>query len=337
MTLARADLLGVGLLVALLLALALGAQSRRLERLRRALGRGAERMLPPAPGRGAARLACTLLASGALALAAAGPSPRTPDEPAPPAPIDAMVVVDVSLSMTAADVGPSRLERARTAIAEIADALPQARIGLVVFADWPYTLLPPTDDLDVVRWFARALEAEAVPARHQGTTLALAIAEAQRALDARPLAESRRAVIILSDGDAHDGAEAAVDAARTAAAAGITVWTGGLGTVRGAELGSAVEPVVDLRGARVASSLDEDLLRTVASAGGGRFEDVSTMGRAGELAAALGATASEAPPPPDPVLWLTLLALPLLLWDGALDRGRGLPRRRPHRAAASDR
>jgi Ca-activated chloride channel family protein len=233
--------------------------------------------------------------------------------------------------MTADDVEPTRLVRARQVVEEIADALPSARISLVVFADWPYALVPLTDDLDVVRWFARSLTADAVPERHQGTSLALAIDAARGALDARPRDGARRAVLVLSDGPGHDGRDAAIAAAVAASGAGVSVWTGGLGTARGAELGTVADPILDARGAPVVASLDADILRAVADAGGGRYENVADEGRGASLAAGLSEAVTSTPAALartlDAALWLTLLALPLLLWEGALDGGRGFPRR----------
>ena len=331
MTLVRSDLLWAGALAATLLVLALAVQSRRLARLRRALGVAAARLIPVERGRLGTRLACLLVAAGAVGLAAAGPRPSTPAAAEPPAPLDLAVAVDLSLSMTAGDVEPSRLVRAQQVVEEIADALPSARISLVVFADWPYALVPLTDDLEVVRWFARSLTADAVPERHRGTSLSLAIDAGRGALDARPRDGARRAVLILSDGAGHDGRDAAIAAATAASEAGVSVWTGGLGTARGAELGTVTDPILDARGVPVVASLDADILRAIADAGGGRYGNVADEGRGTSLAAGLSEAVASAPAAPtrtlDAALWLTLLALPLLLWEGALDGGRGLPRR----------
>jgi Ca-activated chloride channel family protein len=333
MTFARADLLWVGPLVAAALALALGVQSRRLARLRSALGDvAARRLVPVEPGRMTARLASLLLAAFALGLAISGPVPVDPEPPEAPAPLDLAIAVDLSRSMTADDVAPSRLARARDVVVELTEALPSARIALVVFAEWPYSLVPLTDDAEVVRYFARSLRAEVVSDRHQGTSLASALAVARAALDARPRAGARRAILVLSDGGSHEGRAAVLEAAELASESGVGVWAGGLGTARGAELGTVVAPVLDARGAPVVAALEEDLLRAVATAGGGRYEDVADEGGVGALAASLGesagSSATTTPRDLDAALWLTLLALPLLLWEGALDGGRGLLRLR---------
>ncbi|HSH76793.1 MAG TPA: VWA domain-containing protein, partial [Longimicrobiales bacterium] len=194
-------------LVAALLTIALLAQRRRLQRLARSYTDEATRRLVPLdPGRfPTIRMACLLLASLAIGLAAAGPAPVAREPAEPPAPLDLAIAVDVSLSMTAPDVEPTRLGRAREIGAAVSEAIPSARVTLVVFADWPYTLVPPTDDPAVVQHFARSLAPDVVLERDQGTSLAGALLTARRALDARPRSRARRVVLVLSDGGAHDG------------------------------------------------------------------------------------------------------------------------------------
>jgi Ca-activated chloride channel family protein len=331
-TLARPDLLALAGVAAILLSLAIAAQWWRLERLQRLLGEtAAERLLPGGAGRfPAARLGAAVLAAAALGLAAAEPRGEAPEPLPPAAPLDLAVAVDVSLSMGAADAGQSRILRAQEVVAALADAFPEARLVLVVFADWPYTLVPPTDDPDVVRWFAGALQADLVVGRDQGTTLAAAIDHAREALASRPREGARRVVLLVSDGGAHDESDTVVEAARAAASEGVEVWTAGLGTTRGVELETATGPVLDPSGAPVLARLDERLLADVAQEGGGAYEDVSgerglrvLVERLQEAEAALPADGRE---PPDATLLLAMLGLGLILLEGALDGRRGVRR-----------
>jgi Ca-activated chloride channel family protein len=330
-TFARAELLWVGPLAAAVLAFALRVQALRLARVARALGgAAARRLLPVEPVRHAFRLVCLIVAALALGLAVAGPRFAASLPPPPPAPLDIAIAVDLSLSMTATDVAPSRLARARDVVVELTEALPGARISLVVFAHAPYVLVPPTDDHGVVRWFARGLAAEAVPDRLRGTSLSEALLLARRALDSRTREGARRAIVVVTDGGAHEGRDAVLAAAGAAAAGGVTILAAGVGTLRGAELGTPTEPLLDAQGARVLSVLDQDLLRALAAQGGGRYEDVSEAAGVRALVLALAASRPGPRPPgplQDPAFWFALLALPLVLWEGALDAGRGLPRR----------
>ncbi|MGE0160225.1 MAG: VWA domain-containing protein [Gemmatimonadales bacterium] len=330
MTLTRPDLLALAPLGALLAGLAVLLQWWRLRRLQRLLGGVASgRLLPRnALGLPVGRLACVAVAAVALGLAAAEPR-RTPAEPPPPAaPLDLAIAVDVSLSMAAADATPTRILRAQEVVARLADALPAARLVLVVFADWPYTLVPPTDDPGVVRYFAGALQADLVVERDQGTSLAAAIEHARAALAARPRDGARRVVLLVSDGGGHDGSAGVLESARAAAREGVEVWTAGLGSSRGTELETATGPVLDAGGAPVLVRLDERLLAEIAAAGGGTYEDVGSERGLGSLVAGLQRTDTGplelGREPADAAAWLAWLALAAILLEGALDGRRGL-------------
>ncbi len=329
MTLQRPELLLLGPAAALLLTLAITAQWRRRARLGRAYGRLAQlRLLPralqPFP---ALRTLCLIGASFSLAVAAAGPRPAQPEPPPPPQPLDLAVAVDVSRSMGTPDVAGPRVERAREVVDQIAEALPSARIVLILFADWPYTLVPPTDDPAVVRYFAHSLSADLVLDRDQGTSLTAVLAHASTSLQQRARPQARRAVLVLSDGGAHDPLNQILESASALAGEGTSVWTAGLGTPDGEAVPSPSGPLLDPTGRAVLSRLEEDVLRELASAGGGEYHDVSNDRGLGALLAAFGSAADDAdgggPAPLDAAFWLTLAALPALLLEGTIDAGRG--------------
>jgi Ca-activated chloride channel family protein len=275
-----------------------------------------------------------LLTVAALVLGVAVAGPRTPDpqppEPAPP--LDIAVAVDVSRSMGATDVEASRIERARLVVDRLAEGLPSARIVLVLFADWPYTLVPPTDDPALVRYFARSLSADLVLDRDQGTSLSAALAHARAALDERSRPGARRAIVVLSDGGAHEDETQVLQAAATASEGGVTVYTAGIGTRAGGPVVTEAGPLVDGAGRPVLASLDDGLLRAVARDGGGSYQDVSDDGGLRAFLAEVG-TPEDAPlgeggGPLDTSFLLTLLAVPLLLWEAGLDAGRRVGWRR---------
>jgi len=239
--------------------------------------------------------------------------------------------------MSAADVEPTRIERARDVVARVAESLPSARIVLVLFADWPYTLVPPTDDPAVVRYFARSLNADLVLDRDQGTSFSTAFTHARAALDARSRPGARRAILVLSDGGAHEDMADMLDAAASASTDDVPIWTGGLGTRAGAELTTETGPLVDAGGRTVVATLDDDLLREVARAGGGEYHDVSSERGLRALLSGLGELEEPGGTdggPLDISLFLTLLAVPLLLWEGGLDAGRTVLPQRERRTAA---
>jgi Ca-activated chloride channel family protein len=229
--------------------------------------------------------------------------------------------------MGSADAEPSRVARARQVVSQLSQALPAARILLVVFADWPYTLVPPTDDPAVVQYFAEALREDLVLDRDQGTALSAAIDHATAALTARPQAGARRVLVLVSDGVTQDDPDAVVASARAAHEAGVEVWTAGLGSVRGTELETETGPVLDASGTPVLTRLEETLLTDVAAAGGGTYAQVSEDRGLRALVARLEDTrpmpAGERPTTPDAELLLALLALATMLGEGALDGARG--------------
>ena len=333
MTFQRPDLLLLGPAAALLVSLALTLQWRRMSNLGRAYGEVARlRLVPRRLQRfPTVRMLCLLAACFALGTAAAGPRPPSPEPPQPPQPLDLAVAVDVSRSMAAEDVGASRIERARVVVSRLAEDVPSARIVLVLFADWPYTLVPPTDDPDVVRYFAHSLTADLVLDRDQGTSFTTAVAHARATLDARPRPEARRAVLVLSDGGSHEPLTEVMEAAESGNDA-TPIWTAGLGTSAGSTIPSATGPLLDESGRVVSSSLEDDVLRDLARAGRGEYHDVSTDGGLEALVDGLGALGDESPSgdtsPGDAAFWLTLLSIPLLLAEGAMDTGRRTSRRR---------
>ena len=337
MTFDRPDLLPLAPLAALLFALALGAHWHRLRRLTEAYQAPAlRRLLPVRPGHfPTARLLCVVASGLAIGLAAAGPAWSAGNEGDPLPPLDVAIVVDLSLSMSAADVAPTRVTRAREVIARLTDELPSVRFSLVSFAGWAYPMVPPTDDPTVVRYFAQSLGVELVQPLDRGSSLADALLVARGTLEARPRPDARRAVLLLSDGDVRDG-DLAVAGAADLANDGFEVWAAAIGWDAGAPLFLDGAPLLD-QGAPVVAGLNEPLLRSLADAGGGEFENVTDEGGLEALVTSLrelsGDDREAASPPLDAAFLLVLLAVPLLLWDGAVDAGRWVRAGRAVRSA----
>jgi Ca-activated chloride channel family protein len=198
-----------------------------------------------------------------------------------------MILLDLSRSMDAADVKPSRLARARQEVEDLLDAESGARVGLVAFASVSHVVTPLTEDAQTLRHLLPSLSTDLV--RWSGSRLAAALDRTRRLLAAQPDA-STNAVLLLSDGDfTEPGLE---EAAARLAAAGIRLHVMGIGTPEGAPVpdgdGGWVE---DAAGRRVMSRLDEVLLTRLARAGGGiyrraDFRDADTRALLEALAAA---------------------------------------------------
>lgn len=322
----RPDLLVLGPLTALLLAFALGSQWQRLNRLMEgyssvALGR----LLPPRLGRfPSVRLVCLVVGGLAIGLGAAGPAWEMPEPDSLP-PLDVAIAVDLSPSMSAADAAPSRIERARDVVARLSEDLPSVRFSLVALSGWSYTLLPPTDDPALVRYFAQSLDPGLVPPADRGTALAYGLEHARNLLETRPSPGGRSVVLLVTDGETH-AADTVVAASTILRDAGLEVWVAALGSDARTPLFLDGVPLVDEGGAPVVSSLNESLLREVTEAGGGRYVDVTTEDGLESLVASLrelsGDRDDPPPPPVDAAFLLVLLAIPLFLLEAVLDLGR---------------
>ena len=319
-----------------LIAFALARSTRRLRRLaegfggEEAAGRLTTRELMDFPRR---RLRILGLAVTLMVLAAAGVRFGPGIGLNASRPVDVVVALDISASMAAQDVPGGRMARAREAIGALLEALPGERVGLVVFADWPHTLAPITDDQQVVRFFADSLSENFLGERDQGTRVSAAIGEARRQLDARREEGRERVILLVTDGEAHEDEFAVADSAAIAAAGDVGIWVAGIGTAEGAGLGGdgAGAQVTDAGGAPMVSRLNERLLRGVARAGGGGYLDASDDRDLAQLAARFRRVPEDGEGsggPGDPATWLILLALLLVAADGLMDRP-GRARLRP--------
>jgi Ca-activated chloride channel family protein len=182
-----------------------------------------------------------------------------------------MVALDISTSMLAEDIRPNRLGRAKLEIAEIMQRLNGDEIGLVLFSGAAFIQFPLTFDYGTARSFLQ--DAEPSMISRQGTAIADAIRISLRGFDdQRP---SQKAVIVITDGEDHEGDPVA--AAAVAAADGIIVHTVGMGSLQG---GPIPEPGTsngstrykrDRNGQTVVSRLDEETLQQIAEAGNGQY------------------------------------------------------------------
>src|SRR5689334_805662 len=162
-------------------------------------------------------------------LALAGPAWTHIESPAFRIPASWVVVLDLSPSMSASDVSPSRVARARYAASDILAGARDARVGLVVFAADAHTVTPLTSDVATARMLLGPLAPGFMP--EAADRLAPALEESQRLLDAGGYTRHGQ-VIVLSDG-VSDPVEA-LRAAQELRKQGSTVNVIGVGTPSGA-------------------------------------------------------------------------------------------------------
>jgi Ca-activated chloride channel family protein len=254
-----------------------GARRRRAHALREAFAERAERVAPAPRGERALRGAGH--AAVALAITAAmQPTWGPPERESTPRGTDVVICLDVSRSMLARDLEPSRLAAAQRAIAALCAEATADRCALILFAGEALLRAPLTADLEAIAELAR--EAHPTDVLRGGTDLGAALALAQQTLDAAR--DSARAVIVLSDGEDPSGAGRA--AARSLAERGIAVHALGLGSERGSKIaiGSGAEQsfLRDAQGRDVITRLDPRGLQALAEAGDGSYANGDADGAA---------------------------------------------------------
>ena len=182
--------------------------------------------------------------------------------------IDVMIALDVSKSMLANDVSPSRLEKAKQIISKLIDNLPNDRIGIVVFAGRAYLQMPLTIDHSAAKMYLSSITTDVVPT--QGTVIGDALKMCYNSFNSSE--KKYKSVILISDGEDHD--EGAIKTAKALASEGIMINTVGIGSPDGATIidPETNEPKKDADGNIVVTKLNEDELRSIASDGNGIYQ-----------------------------------------------------------------
>ncbi|MGQ9799332.1 MAG: VWA domain-containing protein [Ignavibacterium sp.] len=214
--------------------------------------------------------AIVILAIALLILAAANPQVGTKLQEVKQTGIDVFICLDVSLSMSAEDIKPNRLEKAKYQISNLIQKLKGDRIGLIIFAGKAYIQFPLTTDYSAANLFLNAVDFNSVP--QQGTAIAAAINMAVQSFDT---ASTQKAIVIITDGEDHEGdIESAVE---NAVDKGIKIYTIGLGSPEGVpipvydERGNLLGFKTDNQGNTVLTKLNEQILKEIASKGGGEY------------------------------------------------------------------
>ena len=176
--------------------------------------------------------------------------------------IDVVIALDVSKSMLATDLAPNRLERAKQLIGKLMNAMPNDRIGLVLFAGKAYLQMPLTTDHGAAGMFVSSASPDAVP--QQGTVVSEAIRRSANAFNA---AERRfKAVVLISDGEDHD--PEAVNTAKELSEQGMMINTVGIGSPEGSYIpdpATGQNKVDPATGSAVISKLNEEELKQIAA------------------------------------------------------------------------
>jgi Ca-activated chloride channel family protein len=180
---------------------------------------------------------------------------------------EVVLVVDVSNSMLAEDIKPSRMERTCYAITQLIESMTEDGIGVVAFADEPMVLLPVTSEYRTAKAKVKHLNPGLIP--NQGTNLAQAIEAAALSFSSNTENKHSRVMIIISDGEDHDNE--AIAAAQRAATDGAIICCIGIGTPEGTPFKIDGVQVLNEQGKIELTKLNEALLQEIASVGDGIY------------------------------------------------------------------
>ena len=214
-----------------------------------------------------AKFALLMVALSSLIIAFARPQYGTKINTSERNGIEAMIAVDVSNSMLAEDVRPSRLDKAKMLFSNMVGNMKDDHVGIVVFAGEAYTKLPMTNDYVSTKLVLDQMDPSMVAS--QGTDVAAAIELAQQNFSGRE--DVTRAIFLITDGEDNEGG--AVEAARKAASQGVRVYVLGVGSPQGAHIPmpGTHQNMVDEEGVPVVTALNEKMCAEIAEAGEGAY------------------------------------------------------------------
>lgn len=246
-------------------------------------------------------------------VALAGPAWQRIEQPVFRAEQSMVIAVDLSRSMDAQDIAPSRIARAKLKILDILSQREGGETALIVYSANAFTVAPLTTDTDTIAALVNSVSTDIMPSR--GSYPEVAIAKGQQLLQQAGVGVGE--VLLITDGGSSTAAERAAEALRDA---GFSLSILGVGTQEGAPIPRASGGfVTDNRGKIAVPRLESSGLRSLASVGGGRYAEISADNRdievllSGEVAAVASQSddrlatdrwREEGP-------WLLLLLLPL--------------------------
>lgn len=176
-----------------------------------------------------------------------------------------VILLDLSESMNASDVKPSRLVRAKQKIEDLINLSRGVKIGLIAFAADPHMIAPLTDDIETIRHLLPSIDTGLVYV--QGSRLSSALDMAYTMLEAEP--GNNKALLVISDGGFEDAS--AILTAKKLAEKGIAIHAMGVGTVEGAPLKDHKGNIIKKNGTPVLSKLEKEQFSEISKIGNGHY------------------------------------------------------------------
>lgn len=191
--------------------------------------------------------------------------------------IETIICLDISNSMLAEDVAPSRLERSKMMVENLIDHFTNDKIGLIVFAGNAFVQLPITSDYVSAKMFLSGIDPSMMAT--QGTDIAAAISMASHSFTQQE--GVGKAIIVITDGEDHEGG--AMEAAKEALDKGMNTYVLGVGSPQGAPIPTGNgDYLKDNTGQTVMTGLNEEMCRQLADAGHGAYIHVENNSHAQE-------------------------------------------------------
>tara|TARA_Y100000589_G_scaffold119176_1_gene113446 strand:+ start:183 stop:1220 length:1038 start_codon:yes stop_codon:yes gene_type:complete len=184
--------------------------------------------------------------------------------------VDIVFALDVSKSMLAEDIAPNRIFKAKRLVSEIFNKLGSDRVGIIAYASTAIPVLPITTDFSSAKMFLESLNTDMLSS--QGTSIIEAIQLSKGYFDDDN--QTNRILCILSDGEDHEFKEDQLFSAIQES--GITIFTVGLGSIKGAPIPIKENNIVksykkDEKGEVVITRLNENLLQKMANQSAGKY------------------------------------------------------------------
>lgn len=192
--------------------------------------------------------------------------------------IELLILADVSDSMMAEDVRPSRLAQMKIELSKLLELMPGNKVGIIAFAGSSALLSPLTSDPNALRMYIDSLDINSVSS--QGTNFETALSYAKEAFEKGGVTQdsssrTTRVILIVSDGE--DQEKGALEAAKLLAKEGVRIFSIAYGTEKGGAIpvrdnfGNMIGYKKDSSGQMVLTQVRGEFLKSLADAGEGQF------------------------------------------------------------------
>lgn len=181
--------------------------------------------------------------------------------------IETVIALDISNSMLAQDVAPSRLEKSKRLISNLVDEFQDDKVGLILFAGDAFVQLPITSDFISAKLFLSTINTQSV--KRQGTNIKDALSLCMKSFTAQD--NIGRAIILITDGENHE--DGAIEAARMVKEKGYKLFVLGIGSTSGSPISTddGKSYKKDKDGQVIITRLNESMCKELAVAGGGKY------------------------------------------------------------------